>query len=152
MAVFERVRGLRRKSTIERGQVVRAPSSHHLATELSETLKLAAPMALTQLGQIAMMTTDLAFIGRLGNAEVAAAALAGTVYFVAFTVGMGLMSAVSPLAAQAFGASDPRMVRRSLRSGLWVGLLVALPIMILPLRGEQILQALGQAEEPSHLA
>src|SRR5690348_10359667 len=137
---------------IERAAAIGTTSGHHLATELIETLKLAAPMALTQLGQIAMMTTDLAFIGRLGDAAVAAAALAGTVYFVAFTFGLGLMSAVAPLAAQAFGASDPRMVRRSLRSGLWVGLLVALPIMILPLRGEQILQALGQAEEPSHLA
>src|SRR5215469_12358235 len=113
--------------------------SRHLVVELTETLRLAAPMALTQLGQIAMMTTDLAFIGRLGDQAVAAAALAGTVYFVSFTFGMGLMSAVAPLAAQAFGARDPRMVRRSLRSGLWVGLLISLPIMIAPLRGEQIL-------------
>lgn len=125
---------------------------NHFATELVETLKLAAPMAATQLGQIAMMTTDLAFIGRLGDAAVGAAALAGTVYFVAFTVGMGLMSAVSPLAAQAFGARDPRMVRRAVRCGLWAGLVIALPIMIFPLRGEQILRALGQAEEPARLA
>ncbi len=44
--------------------------------ELIETIRLAAPMALTQLGQIAMMTTDLALIGRLGDKAVAAAALA----------------------------------------------------------------------------
>ena len=136
---------------IERTPAPAAPGSH-LAAELAETLKLAAPMALTQLGQIAMMTTDLAFIGRLGDAAVGAAALAGTVYFVAFTVGMGLVSAVAPLAAQAFGARDPRMVRRSVRSGLWAGFLISLPIMVFPLRGEQILQALGQAAEPAHLA
>src|SRR5580704_18601177 len=81
---------------------------HHLTYELTETLRLAVPMALTQLGQIAMMTTDLAFIGRLGNEAVAAAALAGTVYWISFTIGMGLVSAVAPLAAQAFGARDPR--------------------------------------------
>src|SRR6201996_4783953 len=125
---------------------------HRFTAELGETLKLAAPMAATQLGQIAMMTTDLAFIGRLGDAAVGAAALAGTIYFVAFTFGMGLMSAVAPLAAQAFGARDPRMVRRWVRSGLWVGLLISLPIMVLPLWGEPILRALGQAEEPSYLA
>ena len=86
-----------------------ATSSHgrHLADELAETLKLAVPMALTQLGQIAMMTTDLALIGRLGNEAVAAAALASTVFFVSFTFGMGLVSAVAPLAAQAFGARNP---------------------------------------------
>ena len=134
---------------IERGPIaasrVAATPDARFAIELTETLKLAVPIALTQLGQIAMMTTDLAFIGRLGDTAVAAAALAGTIYFVAFTFGMGLMSAVAPLAAQAFGARAPHKVRRSLRSGLWVGLLIALPIMILPLRGEQILQALGQA-------
>ena len=93
---------------IERTPAPAAPGSH-LAAELAETLKLAAPMALTQLGQIAMMTTDLAFIGRLGDDAVGAAALAGTVYFVSFTFGMGLVSAVAPLAAQAFGARDPRI-------------------------------------------
>src|SRR6266404_4657151 len=44
----------------------------HLADELAETLKLAVPMALTQLGQIAMMTTDLALVGRLGEAPATA--------------------------------------------------------------------------------
>ena len=45
-----------------------------VTTELAETLKLSVPLALTQLGQIAMMTTDLAFVGRLGSETVAAAA------------------------------------------------------------------------------
>src|SRR3984885_6190957 len=102
---------------------VAAGSGHRLALELAETLKLAVPLALTQLGQIAMMTTDLAFIGRLGDGAVAAAALAHTIFFVSFTFGMGLMSAVSPLAAQAFGARNPHRVRRSLRVGLWAALL-----------------------------
>src|SRR5262252_11198509 len=127
-------------------------SGGHLTAELAETLRLAAPMVAQQLGQIAMMTTDLAFIGRLGGEALAAAALAGTVYFVAFTVGMGLMSAVAPLAAQAFGAGNARQVRRALRAGLWAGLLIALPIMAFPLRGEQILLGLGQAQGPAHLA
>src|SRR2546423_11560681 len=122
-----------------------AAADNHLAVELTETLRLAAPMALTQLGQIAMMPTDLALVGRLGDQAVAAAALASTVFFVSFTVGMGLVAAVSPLAAQAFGARNPRMVRRALRVGLWAALFIALPVMMFPLRGEQILLLLGQA-------
>src|SRR3979411_561147 len=89
----------------------------HLGDEFAETLKLAVPMALTQLGQIAMMTTDLALVGRLGDQAVAAAALASTVFFVSFTFGMGLMSAMAPLAAQAFGARNPHVVRGALRGG-----------------------------------
>ena len=109
-----------------------ARAHHHLWHELAETIRLAAPMALTQLSQIAMMTTDLAFIGRLGGEAVAAAALAGTVYWVSFTFGMGLMSAVAPLAAHAYGAGEVCLVRRSLRAGLWTALVVSLPIMVWP--------------------
>src|ERR1700732_4110023 len=141
---------------IERGPIA-APdivemSGRHLALELTETLKLAVPIALTQLGQIAIITTDLALIGRLGDEAVAAAALAHTVFFISFTFGMGLMSAVAPLAAQAFGARNPHLVRRSLRVGLWAGLLISLPMMAFPLYGEQILVMLGQALATAHLA
>jgi MATE family multidrug resistance protein len=124
----------------------------HLAVEFIDTLRLAAPMALTQLGQIVMMTTDLALVGRLGEEAVAGAALANTVYFVTFTLGMGVVSAVAPLAAQAFGARDPHRVRRALRVGLWAALLISLPMMAFPIYGEAILRMLGQAETPARLA
>jgi multidrug resistance protein, MATE family len=137
-------------TALDKIQSPRAP--HYLIHELTETLGLAVPMALTQLSQIAMMATDLAFIGRLDNEAVAAAALAGTVYFVSFTIGMGLVSAVAPLAAQAFGARDPRQVRRALRTGLWAALLISLPIMPFSLYGEPILLALGQAPATARLA
>src|ERR1700738_1717830 len=137
---------------IEEASVSAIPSGNHLTLELTETLELAAPIALTQLGQIAMMATDLAFIGRLGDDAVAAAALAGTGYFLRLLFGMGLMSAVAPLAAQAFGARNPHLIRRALRTGLWAGLLIALPVIAFPLRGEQILLALGQAPVAAHLA
>ncbi|MBR0972035.1 MULTISPECIES: MATE family efflux transporter [Bradyrhizobium] len=123
-----------------------------LADEFVETLRLAVPMMLTQLGQIAMITTDLALIGRLGQDAVAAAALAHTVYFVSFTFGLGLMAAVSPLAAQAFGAGDVRRIRRSLRVGLWVAFLISLPMMASPLYGDHILIALGQTPQLAALA
>src|SRR6202166_2071748 len=141
---------------IERVSVVApdtaATSGHEFAVELTETLRLAVPIALTQLGQIAMMTTDMVLIGRLGDESVAAAALAHTVFFISFTFGMGLVSAVAPLASQAFGARNPRLVRRSLRVGLWAALLISLPMMALPFRGEQVLVALGQSPAAAALA
>ena len=129
-----------------------ATPGSRLARELTETLRLAVPIALTQLGQVAMMTTDLALIGRLGDEAVAAAALAHTVAFISFAFGMGLVSAVAPLAAQAFGARNPRLVRRALRVGLWTALLSSLPILLLRLYGEEILLMLGQAPATAHLA
>ncbi|MGY4380892.1 putative MATE family efflux protein [Bradyrhizobium sp. i1.3.6] len=62
------------------------------------------------------------------------------------------MAAVSPLAAQAFGAGDVKRIRRSLRAGLWIALLISLPMMASPLYGERILLALGQAPQSAALA
>jgi multidrug resistance protein, MATE family len=121
-------------------------------SELAETLKLAAPLAVSQLSQIAMMTTDLALLGRLGDHVVAAAALAHTVLFIAFTLGMGPVSAVAPLASQAFGARNPRFVRRSLRVGLWAAVLAGIPLTALQFWGEDILLALGQEPRSAELA
>jgi len=121
-------------------------------SELAETLKLAMPLAVSQLSQIAMMTTDLALLGRLGDHVVAAAALAHTVLFIAFTLGMGPVSAVAPLASQAFGARNPRFVRRSLRVGLWAAVLAGVPLTALQFWGEDILVALGQEPRSAELA
>ena len=68
-----------------------------LRVDIMDTLRLAWPMALTQLGQIAMMTTDLALLGRLGDRVMAAASLAHTILFAMFVIGAGLVSAVAPL-------------------------------------------------------
>jgi len=121
-------------------------------TEVADTVRLSWPMALTQLGQIAMMTSDLALLGRLGEHVVAAVALAHTLLFAAFVIGMGVVSAVAPLAAQAFGARQPRMVRRSLRVGLWAATLLGLPLGFGQIYGKDMLVALGQSPEAALLA
>jgi MATE family multidrug resistance protein len=140
------------QSTLTAGVPAPAETAPRWRTELVETLRLAWPIALTQLGQVAMMTSDLALLGRLGDHVVAAAALGHTVCFAVFVLGMGLVSAVAPLAAQAFGARDPRMVRRALRVGLWAATLLGIPLSLVQLYGEEILIALGQTEEAASLA
>jgi len=129
-----------------------APPATSWREELRETARLSLPMALTQLGQIAMMTTDLAMIGRLGAEAVAAAALAHTLLFVSFALGLGLASAVSPLVAQAHGAGDARDVTRAVQAGLWTVLITGAPLTALQLAGEPILIALGQERQTAALA
>ncbi|WP_050626621.1 MATE family efflux transporter [Bradyrhizobium viridifuturi] len=125
---------------------------HHLSGELAATATLATPIALTQLAQIAMMATDLAWIGHIGTEALAAAALAGMILSVGLTFAAGVISAVGPLAAQARGAANPALVRRSLRMGLWIALVLWAPIVILPVRGEQIVLALGHEPAIARLA
>ena len=56
------------------------------------------------------------------------------------------------LAAQAYGAREPRMVRRSLRMGLWAAVILGVPINVIQLWGEDILLAVGQTPEAAVLA
>lgn len=134
-------------------QAVGAPAGRAAwREELAETVKLALPIALTQLGQIAMMTSDLALIGRLGDEAVAAAALAHTVLFMLFVVGMGLLGAVTPLASQYFGAREPRMLRRAVRVGLWATVFLGVPFTFAQLWGGEVLLWLGQSRTMAALA
>lgn len=95
--------------------------------EARATLALTGPLVLTQLGQIAIMTTDVMMVGRLGADDLAAASLGHVVFFVAFCGAMGIVMATAPLAAQAYGAHRPRTLRRVIRQGLWVALLMTVP-------------------------
>jgi MATE family multidrug resistance protein len=115
-----------------------------LRAELGATVKLALPMALTQLGQVAMLTTDVVLLGRLGADVLAAAALGMNVFFVFFIFGLGLVTATAPLAAQAHGAGDARGVRRVTRMGLWATLIVGAPASLILAFAEPILVAAGQ--------
>ena len=106
--------------------------------------RLAVPLVLTALSQMAINTTDIVMIGWLGADFLAAAVLAGHFYGLCLYFAMGVMAAVAPLVAQALGARHFRMVRRSLRQGLWAALALALPLSLVVWQGGAILVLAGQ--------
>ena len=112
--------------------------------EIRQTIHLAAPLALMQLSQIVMTTVDVLMIGRLGKEALAGAALGGTLLFLWSVTGMGLVTAVAPLASQAFGAKDSAQVRRATRQGLWVAALVSVPGLFALLAMEPVLRWMDQ--------
>src|ERR1700692_518239 len=66
-------------------------------------LKLAAPLVLTQLSQMAIMTTDVVMLGRLGKTALASAALGNTVFFFTWLVGFGPRGAGAAVGGASFG-------------------------------------------------
>ena len=93
--------------------------------------KLALPLAATQFAQMAVMTTDVVMLGRLGKTALASAAIGNTVFYFAWMIGMGPMSAIAPMIAQALGARKNAVgeVRRIVRMGVWALLLLVAPLM-----------------------
>ena len=115
-------------------------------TEMRAMLLLAWPMILTNLGQTAMTATDVLMMGRLGSRALAAGSLGSNLYFAPLIFGLGLMLAVSPMIATELGRSrhSVRDVRRTVRQGFWIAIMVALPIWVLLWNAEAILVAMGQ--------
>ncbi|HEY3778397.1 MAG TPA: MATE family efflux transporter [Rhizomicrobium sp.] len=114
--------------------------------EARELLKLAAPLVLTQLSQMAIMTTDVVMLGRLGKTALASAALGNTIFFFCWLVGCGPVAAVAPVIAHHLG-SRPREragVRNAVRMGFWAMLILSVPLIALLLFTHPILLLLGQ--------
>ncbi|MSP03356.1 MAG: MATE family efflux transporter [Acetobacteraceae bacterium] len=114
--------------------------------ELRAIAALSWPLALTNLAQIAMGTTDVMMMGWLGPDTLAAGALGANLYFIAFVFGLGLLNAASPMIARDLGR-DPNAVagvRATVRSGLWSAAAVALPFWLMLWWSEKLLVAMGQ--------
>ncbi len=122
--------------------------------EARAMLKLAAPLMVTQLAQMAIMTTDIVMLGRLSATALAAATLGNTVFFFAWLIGFGPASAVAPMIAHAIGANpnDRAQTRHITRMGLWSVLILSVPLMAILLFTRPILIALHQEPKLAAMA
>src|SRR5262245_32038330 len=116
--------------------------------------KLAVPLAATQLAQMAIVTTDLVMIGRLGETPLAAAALGATLWVCGWLVGHGPAAAVAPVVAQIVGVRpwDTAPVRACVRMGLWAVTLLVPPLALLFAMAEPFLRFTGQSPALASLA
>lgn len=116
------------------------------ASELRATLWLGAPLLLTNLAQMALATTDLVFIGRLGADKLAAGTLGINLFYAVLIFALGVTTATAPMMAQELGRNRHavRDLRRTFRQGLWIALFITLPAWALLWQTEPILLALGQ--------
>ncbi|MBB4636894.1 MATE family efflux transporter [Longimicrobium terrae] len=114
------------------------------AHELRALMRVAGPLIVSQLGGIAMNTTDTIMVGPLGADALAAAGLGNAIFIAAMMLAMGTLMGMSPLISQAFGAGDHAECRRVLVQGLWLAVLLAVPMTIYCMFGGQMARALDQ--------
>ncbi len=103
-------------------------------------LRLAAPLALTELGWLAMGFTDTVMVGRLPASATAigAVSLGSTLFYTIGVFGSGTMLGMDTLVAQAYGAGKLEECHRTMWNGLYLvcalsPLLMAFLLMFLPL-------------------
>ena len=120
--------------------------------ELRATFALAWPLVIAQLAQNALHTTDVILLGWLGPAYLAAGTL-GTTFFMPFLLfGVGVVGAVAPLVAQARGERNIKAIRRIVRQGFWVAIVLATLLLPLVLQIRPIYQMLGQDPMATEMA
>ena len=114
--------------------------------EARALLFLAGPLVGANLLQMAIAAVDVVFVARLGAIELAAATLAAFMFNLLSYALIGLTGAAAPLIAAELGrkAHAVREIRRSVRMAMWVGLLGAIPVMLLLWQGEALLRLAGQ--------
>ena len=99
--------------------------------ETGRLLRLAGPLIVNNLSLSGMQFADTVMSGRISAETLAAVAVGGGVWLFVFTIGLGLMMAISPIAARDHGAGQPEMIGRYTRQGIYLGLALAIPMIII---------------------
>ncbi len=114
--------------------------------------RLAAPVALAELGWMAMATVDTVMIGGLGPAAIGAIGVGSSIYYSIAIFGMGLLLGLDTLVSQAHGAGDKADTHHSLAQGVYSAIFIAAPMTILFLLMGPVFAWLGVNEDVSRLA
>lgn len=104
-------------------------STSLLLHEAAALLRLTGPLVLAQLAQTSMGFVDTVMAGRVSAVDLAAVAVGSSLFFPVFLFMVGLLTAVTPLVAQARGRGDGRAVRHSIRQGMAIGLVTGVLLM-----------------------
>ena len=115
----------------------------NLRREFRPMLLMALPLALAELGWMAMGVVDTIMAGRLGAAALGAGCLGGNLFYPIAIFGTGLLLGMDTLVAQSFGANDPQDCRRSLVNGVWLAAGLAAPLALLIWALIPLLRAVG---------
>ena len=113
---------------------------------------LATPVVVVQLGTVLMGTVDTMMLGRVSEQALAAGALGHAVGTGVLVLGIGILMAMDPLAAQAFGAGDRDGMAAQLARGIVLALLLTVPISLAMVWFGGHLDLLGQQPELQVLA
>lgn len=118
--------------------------------ELKAQRGIALPLVAMNLTWFAKIAITTAFLGRLGELQLAGGALGFTFANVTgFSVLNGLCAAMEPICGQAFGAKNLKLLHKTLVMTVILLILVTVPISFLWLNVDKILIHLGQQEDIS---
>src|SRR5688572_12812707 len=119
------------------------PGRGALLTEVRPMLSIAGPVLLAELGWLTMGIVDTLMVGPLGPEAIGAVGLGSSIFIAVAIFGMGLLLGLDTLVAQAYGAGDLDECHIWLLQGVYLALIVSLPLTAIVLVGSRRLEDWG---------
>lgn len=115
--------------------------------EAGKTIKLALPIVIGELAQMALHIIDTAMVGRVNYKQLAAAALVINTMNIPFVLGIGMTISVSQMVSMAHGRRDAQQVSHYFFNGFVLCTITAVLISLALVFGKGIMLHMGQDPE-----
>lgn len=118
-----------------------------IAADVRTIARLGGPLLVNNLSLSGMSFADTVMAGQIGAADLAGLAIGVAYFHLHMFVALGLLIAVSPAVAHAYGADDAPALTRYVRQSLWLALVFAVILVVGLRQVDWVLPALGIAPE-----
>lgn len=110
--------------------------------QLPELVRLAWPILISQLAMSGMGVVDTIMAGSVSSIDLAAVAVAFSLWLPILMFMVGLFSATSSLVAHAWGAQDPNLAKLHITQSLWLAVLLGISAAALVTQAPILLKAM----------
>ncbi len=125
--------------------MLKLSAKSRITTEIRESLHLTIPLASAQVAQAATGFVDTVMMGNLGQETLAGGGIASTTFTTLLVTATGIVISVSPLIAEAYGASNKARIQQLTRQGIWLSIILAIPGMLILGQIDSLMQQFGLA-------
>ncbi|WP_413699127.1 MATE family efflux transporter [Psychromonas sp. KJ10-10] len=115
--------------------------------ETTKILKLSIPLFIAQFAQTAMGFVDTIMAGGVSANDMVAVSIATSIWLPCILFGVGVLMALIPLTAQAHGADNLEEIPKTGQQGLYLSLLLSIPIILVLYNASSIVSYMA-IEEP----
>lgn len=106
------------------------PSGPRFRSEAKALLLLSIPIVVSQLAQMGMNFTDTIMAGHHSETSLAGVAIGSSFWVPCFLFLVGILMAVTPMVAQAWGARNTNDIDHTIQQGLWLAIVFGLVMML----------------------
>ncbi|MDG3088063.1 MATE family efflux transporter [Vibrio hannami] len=104
---------------------------HRYQREAKELIKLATPVLIASIAQTGMSFVDTVMAGGVSATDMAAVAVASSIWMPTILFGIGLLMALVPVVAQLNGAGKQHKIAYEIQQGFYVAALLVVPTLLI---------------------